>query len=124
MNIASKLLLAAALAAGAGLPAAFAAPAVVHNTAYGHHEGKVRVSFSEGRRHASLSGVKLDVFDAHGRDVFSQANAGPRADLRLPAGHYRVVAQADGMRRSTQLNVRPGQATSVDLHWPREHPVG
>jgi hypothetical protein len=123
MNTSAKILIAAALAAGAGLPAAFARdvahPAEVVRTAgHGHHRGNVRLTFSEGHRHASLAAVKLDVFDARGHDVYSQANAGPRANLRLPPGHYRVVAQADGMKRSTHVNVRPGQSTSVDMHWP------
>jgi hypothetical protein len=80
---------------------------------------ELRVAFSEGRHHAAVHDVKLDIFNKAGKDVFSLANAGPRADVRLPPGHYRVVAQADGMKRSSRVDIRPGHVARVNMHWPK-----
>lgn len=76
--------------------------------------------FSEGPRHAALSDVKLDIFDPSGRDVFSLADAGPRTDVQLPPGRYRVVASAGGIERSTRVDVAAGKVTSADVHWAND----
>lgn len=75
------------------------------------------VAFSEGCHNAYLADVKLDVYDTKGRDVFSLMNAGPRVDVQLPPGQYRVVAESGGVRRTQLVGVSRSQPARVYLHW-------
>ena len=75
------------------------------------------VALSEGRHNAYLADVKLDVFDTKGRNVFSLQDAGPLVDVQLPAGHYRIVAESAGVRRTQSVDVSRGEPARVYLHW-------
>ncbi len=80
----------------------------------------LRLTFSEGRKNAYAAGLNLNIFGAGGKDVFSLASAGPLTDVALPAGHYRVVADFGGVRRSGSVDLKPGVPAHLFLHWPKD----
>ena len=80
-------------------------------------EYDARVSLSEGWLRRPVANAKVDIYDASGNDVFSLAQAGPRTDVMLPPGHYRVVAQAAGNAVSGRLEVKDHGVADVHLHW-------
>lgn len=80
----------------------------------------LQLTFSEGKHNAYVADVKLSIFDAEGKRVFALREAGPLTDVALPAGHYRVVADFAGIKRDGSVDVRPGQASKLNLHWPRD----
>lgn len=78
----------------------------------------LRMSFTEGWRHARLNNVKVDVYDGAHKEIFSLADARARTNVQLPPGHYRIVANASGIQRSKQVDVKPGASAHVSMHWP------
>lgn len=80
----------------------------------------LRITFSEGIRHAAVANASLEIVDALDRPVFSLAHAGPRTDVQLPPGQYRVMAEADGKSVTAKADLRPGHPAYVRLHWLHE----
>ena len=80
----------------------------------------LRLTFSEGKKNDFAAGLKLNIFGAGGKDVFSLASAGPLTDVALPAGHYKVVADFGGVKRSGSIDVKPGAPAHLFLHWPKD----
>ena len=87
-----------------------------------HSEGPydLRLTFSEGKHDAYVAGLKLRIEDAAGRQVFAYRDAGPLTDVKLPAGHYRVVADYKGVERSAAADIKPGGHADLYLHWPKD----
>ena len=79
----------------------------------------LHITFSEGRHNAYAADVKLRILDAPGHRVFRLGHAGPLTDVNLPPGHYRVLANLDGVQRVAQVDLKPGQSANVALHWGR-----
>ncbi len=80
----------------------------------------LRLTFSEGPHNAYATGLQLNIYNAKGEDVFALSDAGPLTDVKLPAGHYRVVADFGGVKRSGSVDVQPGQHAKLNLHWPKD----
>ncbi|WP_305807044.1 hypothetical protein [Stenotrophomonas sp. YIM B06876] len=80
----------------------------------------LRLTFSEGPHNAYAAGLQLNIYNAKGEDVFALSDAGPLTDVKLPAGHYRVVADFGGVQRSGSVDIQPGQHASLNLHWPKD----
>lgn len=80
----------------------------------------LRLAFSEGRKNDFAAGLKLNIFDAAGKEVFSLASAGPMTDVSLPAGHYKVVADFGDVKRSGSVDVKAGAPARLFLHWPKD----
>jgi hypothetical protein len=80
----------------------------------------LHLTFSEGKHNAYAAGLKLQITDAKGHPVFALDDAGPLTDVNLPAGHYRVVADFGGVKRSGSVEVKPGEPAELYLHWPKD----
>ena len=80
----------------------------------------LRMSFSEGRHNAYITGLRLAITDTAGRQVFTLDNAGPLTDVALPAGRYHVKADFGDVRRSGTVTVKDGKPVNLDLHWPKD----
>lgn len=80
----------------------------------------LRLQFSEGPHNAYVADVKLRIVDARGAPVFGLGAAGPLTDVRLPAGHYRVIADFGGMECTGSVEVDPARVARLNLHWPRD----
>ncbi|NML46197.1 hypothetical protein HHL11_20785 [Ramlibacter sp. G-1-2-2] len=90
-----------------------------------HRDGyDLRIRFSEGWRQAQLGDVKLDIFDASGKDVFTLRDAGPNTDVQLPAGSYRILAQAGRNAITGSAVLAPGRTVRVRMHWAHEPVAG
>lgn len=142
LTTAASAALAATLATAAllGTSAAFAGSAdIARGTLHGHayqnggiskeqvadlahhlNNYNLRLTFSEGKHNAYVTGLKLDIRDAAGKHVFDLADAGPLTDLQLAPGHYRVVADFGGVKRSASVEVKAGEPAAVYLHWPKD----
>ena len=80
----------------------------------------LHLTFSEGRHNAYVAGLELSITNEKGERVFDLQDAGPLTDVNLPAGHYRVVADFGGVKRSGSVDVKPGEPTDLYLHWPKD----
>jgi len=80
----------------------------------------LRLTFSEGKHNAYAADLKLHITDAAGKRVFTLEQAGPLTDVSLPAGHYTVVADFGGVKRSGSIDVKPGEPANLYLHWPKD----
>ncbi len=140
MNIRQTLRVATAVAVlGGALTVASAHDMAAGRHAYqtggvGHEEAaemarhmkdyNLHLTFSEGRHNAYLADVKVDIYNAAGKDVFSLKDAGPLTGVNLPAGHYRVVAEAGGITRSRSVDLKHGHPADLYLHWPKDPAIG
>lgn len=80
----------------------------------------LHITFSEGKHNAYAADVKLRITDTTGKRVFGLRDAGPRTDVNLPTGHYRVVADFGGVKRGGSVDVKQGEPTKLYLHWPKD----
>lgn len=80
----------------------------------------LRLTFSEGPTNAYITGLQLNIYNAKGEEVFALPNAGPLTDVKLPAGHYRVVADFGGVQRSGNVDVLSGKHANLNLHWSKD----
>jgi hypothetical protein len=83
-----------------------------------------QLTLSEGWLRQSVRQAKVDIFDSSGKDVFSLADAGPRTDVQLPPGRYRVLAQAGGKTVAGKLDVKAGGTAHARLHWVHNPVLG
>ena len=90
-----------------------------HHAAY-----DARLTLSEGWLRRPVRSAKVDIFDTSGKDVFSLANAGPRTEVQLPPGRYRVLAEAGGRTSTAKLNVQPRRMAQARLHWSHDPVAG
>jgi hypothetical protein len=79
----------------------------------------LRLLFSEAKDGAYVSNVKLSINDSQGKTVFSLPGAGPMTNLKLPAGHYEVKADYNGVTKTSKVEV--GQKpTSLSFNWAHQ----
>lgn len=81
----------------------------------------LRMTFSEGRQNAFVSGVQVRIRDAGGREVFALNDAEPLADVSLPDGRYRVTARFGDAIREQTVQIANGTASHLYFHWNRDH---
>ena len=75
---------------------------------------RLQAILAAGTRHARRVPLRLIVEDLQGRRVLAVDDAGPLLEVPLPAGTYRVNADAGTERRSYTMTLEPG--ASFDLH--------
>lgn len=81
----------------------------------------LRMTFSEGRQNAFVSGVQVRIRDAGGREVFALKDAEPLADVSLPGGRYHVTARFGDAIREQTVQVGNGTASDLYFHWDHDH---
>ena len=75
---------------------------------------RLQAILAAGTRQARRVPLRLSVEDLQGRRVLAVDDAGPLLEVPLPAGTYRVNADAGTVRRSYTMTLEPG--ASFDLH--------
>jgi hypothetical protein len=65
-----------------------------------------------------LSGVAVQVSKFDGTVVFTAISEGPYLFARLPPGHYRLIAEFDGLKRTRTLDVPTRGGVRFTLVWP------
>lgn len=133
--LARPLLVLAAAAAAAGLPA-HAAPAQGDapyvSGGIGEQEARqieaqegaynVRMVFSEGPKNDYVANVTLRIADAKGHTVLALDDAGPLTNVRLPPGRYSVSTRYGSQERRHVIDVKPGTPVDLFMHYPRQTP--
>ena len=80
----------------------------------------LHITFSEGKRGAYAADLRLRITGTAGKRVFALNHAGPLTDVDLPTGHYRVVADFGGIKRTGSVDVKASEPTELVLHWPKD----
>lgn len=81
----------------------------------------LRLTFATQQSGAYRSDVQLDITDAKGTDLVSEANTGPMFFAKLPPGTYHISAAAQG--KTFKRTVKVGNAPKeVILHWENDNP--
>ena len=70
-----------------------------------------------------LSDVHVTIMDAQGRKVLETVSAGPWFYTHLPAGKYKVMAEARGKTQQQVVQVSPQKQTQLQFHWVVEGPA-
>jgi hypothetical protein len=65
-----------------------------------------------------LSGVAVQVSKFDGTVVFTATSEGPYLFARLPPGHYRLIAEFNGLKRTRTLDVPTRGGVRFTLVWP------
>ena len=80
----------------------------------------LRLVFSEGLKNDYVSNVALRILDNQGREVLALDDAGPLTSVRLPAGHYVVVAKYGQLKRRNPIDLKAGAPVDLYLHFPND----
>lgn len=75
---------------------------------------RLRTIVATGAGQARRIPLRLRIEDLHGHRMLAVDDAGPLLEVPLPAGTYRVDADAGMLRRSYTMTLESG--TSFDLH--------
>lgn len=77
------------------------------------------LTFATKEHGAYISDVKVDIVDAKGNNVVSTVSDGPIFLVNLPAGKYKVTAEAEGKAVTRQINVSRKQQSKSAFLWPQ-----
>jgi hypothetical protein len=90
-----------------------------------HHDQRynLHVVLSEGRHNDYVTGVRLRIDDAHGKQVLRLADAGPLTDVKLPPGTYKVHADFGRMQRGYVVQLKDREPFNLYLHFPHDAPL-
>lgn len=69
----------------------------------------LRIEMATAGRGAYVGGVLVRILDAQGKPVLEAMSDGPLMYVRLPAGRYRLEAEAEGQTRSGTVSVIEGR---------------
>jgi hypothetical protein len=125
----AALLVAALQAAAAPLPQPITRNGVTYlNGGIGHDEAlamraearryPLSIVFSAGKDNEFLADVKVAIKNKAGKQVLSDAAAGPIMLVKLPAGNYAIAAERDGMTLHRTVRVGDNGHERVNFHWP------
>lgn len=80
----------------------------------------LRMTFSEGRDSAYVTGVQLSIQGAGQAEALSLGDAGPITNVQLPPGRYTVAATYQGETRRSTVDVPARGARTLNLWWPQD----
>jgi len=80
----------------------------------------LKLTFVTKEQGAYLSDVKVDIQDAKGNNMVSTVSQGPIFLANLPAGKYRVTAEAEGKAFTKQIHVNGRQQVQTAFQWPQK----
>ena len=73
--------------------------------------------FSANKDNEYLADVHVTIKDHTGKDVLSTVAEGPIMLVKLPAGRYTVIADANGKSFKRSVNVREKGERQLSFHW-------
>ncbi|MDD0976213.1 carboxypeptidase regulatory-like domain-containing protein [Pseudomonas fontis] len=77
----------------------------------------LHITLSSGVDNKYLSGVDLTVQSANGNPVLTLQDVGPLVYVKLPAGHYQVLASFEGEQSKQAVTVNSQAPATLNLHW-------
>lgn len=75
--------------------------------------------FSEGARGEYLAQIQVTIKSKDGKTLLQTVADGPIMLVRLPAGDYRIDAQAEGRTLEREAKVRATGDTQLAFNWPQ-----
>ncbi|HXZ55132.1 MAG TPA: carboxypeptidase regulatory-like domain-containing protein [Burkholderiales bacterium] len=75
--------------------------------------------FSGNKDNEYLADVHVTIQDHTGKDVLSTVSEGPIMLVKLPAGRYTVIADANGKSFKRAVLVRETGERQLSFHWPQ-----
>jgi hypothetical protein len=73
--------------------------------------------FSGNKDNEYLADVHVTIKDHTGKDVLSTVSEGPIMLVRLPAGSYTVIAEANGKSFKRSVHVQAKGERQLSFHW-------
>lgn len=83
-------------------------------------EFNLRLLFAEKGSGSYVAGVKVRLDDKSGKAILTLDATGPIVLAKLPAGSYRVSAEANGKTSVKAFTVQPSRQTELNFYWPAE----
>ncbi|UVL62910.1 carboxypeptidase regulatory-like domain-containing protein [Pseudomonas sp. B21-032] len=81
----------------------------------------LHLTFSTGPENKYVPDVDLAIQGGQGQTVLQLSQVGPMVYVKLPPGHYNLVASRNGVQQLGVVNLVPGQTGTVNLHWPQDN---
>ena len=81
-------------------------------------EFNLRLFFAEKGSGHYVAGVRTHILRPGGEPLLAVDAAGPWLYVAVPAGKYRVVAEAEGREQSQTVTVGVGRPREVHFYWP------
>lgn len=75
------------------------------------------IVLSEGKHDAYVAGARVTIADKAGKVLLDSVAAGPIMLVKLPEGHYRITASADGKTQHRSVLVKAKGERQVVFHW-------
>lgn len=79
----------------------------------------LHLTFSTGPENKYVPDVDLAIQGGQGQTLLQLSQVGPMVYVKLPPGHYNLVASRNGVQQLGAVNLVPGQTGTVNLHWPQ-----
>jgi hypothetical protein len=79
----------------------------------------LNIEFSQylGSHDAWVSQVYLTILDAKGDAIFEAHLDGPMFLVKLPSGHYEIVATYEGVTKKLKIQIVAGRPLHVSINW-------
>lgn len=81
----------------------------------------LHLTFSTGPENKYVPDVDLAIHGGQGQTLLQLSQVGPMVYVKLPPGHYNLVASRNGVQQLGAVNLVPGQTGTVNLHWPQDN---
>lgn len=78
----------------------------------------LHITLSSGPENQYQSGIEVRVESANGNPVLNLQDVGPILYVKLPSGHYQVMASLNGQQKRQQVMIDGATPVTVNLHWP------
>lgn len=77
----------------------------------------LRMTFSEGVGNEYVPVSAISIQNAQAHEILNVNDVGPMMLVKLPAGHYVVVAQHEGREVRSAVDLTTGKPYTLNLHW-------
>ncbi|KJK20295.1 hypothetical protein [Pseudomonas sp. 2(2015)] len=81
----------------------------------------LHLTFSTGPENKYVPDVDLTIQGVQGQTLLQLSQVGPMVYVKLPPGHYNLVASRNGVQQLGAVNLVPGQSGKVNLHWKQDN---
>lgn len=79
----------------------------------------LQLTLSSGSDNKYQSGAQVSIESIAGQPLLTLPDVGPMLFVKLPNGHYRVLASLNGEQQRHQVVIDGSGPVKVNLHWPQ-----